>query len=99
MSIHQSKETLEYKFDSNSFMLNMTHDEDRRVSLRETEQFTDIDLEYFECTFKKEQSSVSKSDNGILIHSLCDLFQQINELKTHGIKVYLTCSYFEIYND
>lgn len=38
-------------------------------------------------------------DNGILIHSLCDLFQQITELQRNGTVVFLTCSYFEIYND
>lgn len=73
------------------------------MSLRQTVQFCDIDLTEINCNFNKKRSDEAdveyKTDNGILIHSLSDLFQQITDLKQHCIKVYLTCSYFEIYND
>lgn len=78
-----STSIFEDKSDNTSFILNMTHDDDRKMSLRHTEQFTDIELQEIDCNFKKKRGSEaeSKSDNGILIHSLCDLFQQITDLK------------------
>jgi len=48
------------------------------MSLRQTVQFCDIDLTEINCNFNKKRSDEAdveyKTDNGILIHSLSDLF-------------------------
>lgn len=85
-----SKEQLETDFTQQS-MLNITADEDQKVSYKEIHDYQDVDLSL--------ASGKLKSDKGILIHSLCDLFNKIGDIEKDGQRILMRVSYFEIYND
>jgi hypothetical protein len=59
-----------------------------------------IDLHELECTFReKSDVKAPKSDKGILIHGLLDLFNSLAQLQSQKRQAIIRCSYFEIYND
>lgn len=88
--------------------LNITADEcdEARVKMRTSDHNQESGLDKLEVTFKHKKAQNQKrkqetplSDKGILIHSLSDLFRAIEKMEQTKQKVYLRCSYFEIYND
>jgi len=62
-------------------------------------EYADVDLTGIigECTFRTKP--FRRPDEGILIHSLSDLFSQVSQIQASNQKVLISCSYFEIYND
>lgn len=60
---------------------------------------TEADLSGSSGDHHRSRTEIPRSDKGILIHGLSDLFEQIYALQAQDRTVILRCSYFEIYND